>query len=174
MRSAPLPRSAEALGIPGRETAAAALLIISALLWLGLLLGVSFLATPVKFMADSLSVPVALDVGRHTFGVFSYVEIALAIILFISLTAARAGRAVTVAAVTLGVLVALQALWMLPVMDARVDLIMQGGTPPAARLHEIYIAFELSKLGLLVFVARRGFVAYVRAVHPAAAATHSD
>lgn len=172
MRSEPLPRSAQALGIPRRDTAAAALLIVSTLLWLGLLLGVSFLATPVKFMADTLSLPVALDVGRHTFGVFSYVEIAVATLMFISLAAARAGRTVTLAAVALGVLVALQALWLLPVMDARVDIIIQGGTPESTRLHEIYIAFELLKAGLLVFVARRGFAAYARTLHPAARAVH--
>lgn len=173
MRSEPLPRTAEALGIPGRETAAAALLIVSALLWLGLLLGVSFLATPVKFMADSLSMSVALDVGRHTFAVFSYVEIAVAIIMFASVAAVRAGRAVILAAAALGVLVALQALWLLPVMDARVDIIIQGGTPESARLHEIYIAFELLKAGVLVFLARRGFAAYARAMHPEADAARS-
>src|SRR5690606_35153067 len=41
------------------------------LLWLGLLLGVSFLATPVKFAAPTLTLAVALDVGRVTFGLFS-------------------------------------------------------------------------------------------------------
>lgn len=37
--------------------------LLLAVLWAGLLLGVSFLATPVKFLAPSLSLPVALDVG---------------------------------------------------------------------------------------------------------------
>jgi hypothetical protein len=46
-----------------------------ALVWAGTLFGVSFLATPVKFLAPSLTLPVALDVGRQTFGVFSLVEI---------------------------------------------------------------------------------------------------
>lgn len=35
-------------------------LLLLATLWAGLLLGVSFLATPVKFLAPSLSLPVAL------------------------------------------------------------------------------------------------------------------
>ena len=41
--------------------------LIVATLWLGLLLGVAFLATPAKFLAPGL-LPVALDVGR-TFAV---------------------------------------------------------------------------------------------------------
>src|SRR5690606_30735313 len=52
-------------------------LLLLAVLWTGLLLGVSFLATPVKFLAPSLSLPVALDVGRQTFMVFNWVEVAL-------------------------------------------------------------------------------------------------
>ncbi len=49
-----------------------------ALLWIGLLIGVSFLATPAKFLAASLTLPVALDVGRHTFAIFNRVEWLLA------------------------------------------------------------------------------------------------
>jgi hypothetical protein len=54
-----------------------ALVVTLALFWLGLLAGVSFLATPVKFMAPSLSLPVALDVGRQTFSVFNPLELLL-------------------------------------------------------------------------------------------------
>lgn len=36
-----------------------------ALFWAGMLAGVSFLATPVKFEAASLSLPVALEVGTR-------------------------------------------------------------------------------------------------------------
>lgn len=46
--------------------------------WAGFLAGVSFLATPVKFLAPSLTLPVALDVGRQTFFAFNRSEIVLA------------------------------------------------------------------------------------------------
>lgn len=48
-----------------------------ALVWAGMVLGVSFLATAAKFLVPSLPRPVALDVGRHTFQVFGWVEMAL-------------------------------------------------------------------------------------------------
>lgn len=57
--------------------------LIAATLWLGLLLGVSFLATPAKFLAPSLTLPVALDVGRHTFFIFNKVEWLLSIVLLL-------------------------------------------------------------------------------------------
>jgi hypothetical protein len=36
-------------------------------LWAGMLLGVSFIATPAKFLAPSLPLAQALDVGRSSF-----------------------------------------------------------------------------------------------------------
>lgn len=37
----------------------------------------AFLATPAKFLAPSLPLAVALDVGRHTFQVYNRVELLL-------------------------------------------------------------------------------------------------
>jgi hypothetical protein len=53
--------------------------------WLGLLIGVAFLATPAKFLAPSLSLPVALDVGRQTFYVFNKVEWVMGAVLLLML-----------------------------------------------------------------------------------------
>ena len=50
---------------------------IIAMIWLGMLIGVSFLATPVKFVVADLSLPVALQVGQATFHLFAKVEWAL-------------------------------------------------------------------------------------------------
>jgi hypothetical protein len=44
------------------------------LLWAGVVIGVSFLAAPAKFAAPSLSLPVAMDVGRQEFGTLNLVE----------------------------------------------------------------------------------------------------
>ena len=124
------------------------------LLWIGLLLGVSFLATPVKFMAPSLSLSVALDVGRHTFMVFSWVELALAATLTF-LASRSQDRAVLIAAAAALLLVLLQFFWLLPTLDARVEIILQGDTPPASRLHMLYIGVDTLKLLLIGFVAGR-------------------
>ncbi|WP_442580164.1 hypothetical protein ACSBOB_32705 [Mesorhizobium sp. ASY16-5R] len=62
-----------------RRRAGEAVFAFLAASWLGLLLGVSFLATPVKFRALSLDRPIALDVRRVNFAVFSKVELGAAI-----------------------------------------------------------------------------------------------
>src|SRR5690606_9509596 len=67
-----------------RGDAAVVVLAVASLVWIGALLGVSFLATPVKFLAPSLTLPVALDVGRQTFHWLNRVEIVLAAATLVS------------------------------------------------------------------------------------------
>lgn len=124
--------------------------LVLAVLWLGLLLGVSFLATPAKFLAPSLSLPVALDVGRQTFAVFNGAEWLLIALLLVLLavgtrTPTAVGGFIVAAAVTVA-----QALWMLPALDARVGVIIAGGQPPPSSLHEIYLVAEVIKLLALI------------------------
>lgn len=133
-----------------------------ALVWAGMLIGVSFLATPVKFLAPSLTLPVALDVGRQTFGVFSLVEIALALVLGSAAIFSRRERNILIAAMLVSTFVALEVVWLLPVLDARVEVILNGGTPEESRLHSLYIIFESAKLLLLAAIAWFAHVAGVR------------
>lgn len=122
------------------------------LLWAGLLTGVSFLATPIKFRAPSLTMPVALDVGRQTFGAFNKVEwLAVVIGLFLLLRPrGRQPRAVTMSLGVAAVIVLLQSVWLLPILDARVTRILAGQNPPDSPLHWIYIGLEVVKLGALL------------------------
>lgn len=129
---------------------------VLAVLYAGLMLGVSFLATPVKFLAPSLTLPVALDVGRQTFMVFNWLELLCSLALFV-LTALAGRRRLLIPAASIAVLVLFQTLWLLPVLDARVGIILQGDQPPASQLHNLYIAVDLLKLALLVSVAVIGF-----------------
>lgn len=133
-----------------------------ALVWAGMLIGVSFLATPVKFLAPSLTLPVALDVGRQTFGVFSVVEIVLALVLVSAAIVARRERIIVIATVLVGAIVALEVIWLLPVLDARVEIILNGGTPEESDLHSLYIVFEFAKLLLLAAIAWFAHTAGVR------------
>lgn len=133
-----------------RQTASSRLVGGFALLWAGFLGGVSFLATPVKFTAPSLDLPVALDVGRVTFAALDKVEIAAAVVL-LALAIVYARTALSFGgAVLLAALVAAQALWLLPALDARVETIIGGGTPPESNLHLLYVGVEAVKLLVLL------------------------
>lgn len=124
-----------------------------ALAWLGILVGVSFLATPVKFQALSLDLAVALEVGRVTFAAFSKVEWGLSLLLVIATffsTVSRAEMVFTAAAV---LIVLVQALWLLPVLDARVEAVIAGKPMPPSMHHVLYAALEAAKAMALAAVA---------------------
>ena len=60
---------------------------------------------------------------------------------------ARSGSALALLfAAPLSIGVALQWLWLLPVLDARAELIIQGGAPEPAPWHALYIGAEVLKL----------------------------
>lgn len=122
------------------------------LVWAGMVLGISFLETPVKFTAPSVTLPIGLDIGRHVFGMFNRVEISAVLLLCGLLIFARAGRKIWLLFGALTAIVALQSVWLLPILDARVSLILSGQTPPPSPLHLIYVALEVLKLGGLLTV----------------------
>ena len=127
--------------------------------WLGILVGVSFLPTLAKFHAASLDLAVALEVGRNTFAVFKKVEWGLATLLGIAVFFPRAPRAeIVLLAITVAI-VAVQALWLLPALELRVEALVGGMPMPSSIHHMLYAVLEAAKVLALAAVA---FVALFR------------
>jgi hypothetical protein len=122
------------------------------MLWAGVLIGVSFLAAPAKFGAPGLSLPMAMAIGRREFGALNLSEIALAVAALALAAYVRPERAIWFGLGLAALIVALQSLWLLPLLDARAELIIQGGTPEPAPWHALYIGAELLKLLALLVV----------------------
>lgn len=121
-----------------------------ALVWAGMVLGVSFVATPAKFLAPSLPLPVALDVGRQTFRVFGRVEVVLAALLGLGVAAARPVRPL---ALVPGAVVVLQGLWLRPRLNARTRQVAQGrAVPRSSWPHLAFVACEAAKLTALLAI----------------------
>ena len=120
------------------------------LFWAGLLFGVSFLATPVKFQAPSLDLPVALDVGRYTFLWLNKFEIGLALVSAGLLWKGARNVLVRIGGGAVIAWVAAKALWALPVLDQRTEMVLQGSQPPPSPLHTIYIVCDVVELVLLL------------------------
>jgi hypothetical protein len=126
------------------------------LVWAGLALGVAFVATPAKFLAPSLSLPVALDVGRHTFAVFNRLELLLLVGLSV-LALFSSRRRTWLAALALpGAIVLAQTIWLIPALDARVGDILAGRSPSPSNLHGLYIAAEAAKVAVLTLIGFLG------------------
>ncbi len=122
--------------------------------WLGLVLGVSFLATPIKFRAQSLTLPVALDVGRTTFHAFGKLEWVLGLALAVLAITVRSSLDPLDWVLVIGVIliVAIESFVLIPRLDLRVEAIIAGQTPPESKLHLVYVAAEAVKAVALVAI----------------------
>ena len=86
------------------------------LVWLGMVLAISFVETPLKFRAPGITVPLGLGIGRLVFRVLNAAELALAAALTLVVVTSTTGRS-TVAGVPATVLIAL---WSLLVVQVAV------------------------------------------------------
>jgi Domain of unknown function (DUF4149) len=122
------------------------------MLWAGVLIGVSFLAAPAKFDAPGLSLPVAMEVGRREFGALNLTELVLAVVTLALAAYARPERTIWLGLGLAVVIVFLQWFWLLPVLDARAELIIRGETPEPAPWHALYVGAEILKLLALLVI----------------------
>lgn len=123
------------------------------LIWAGLVLGVSFIATPVKFQAPNLTMPVALEVGKATFHLLNVIEWAILFLIIISAYVSSISLNKWIVVALLFSLVGLQTFWLLPQLDIRTDLLITGGQASPGHYHWIYIIVEILKLALLLVMA---------------------
>ena len=122
----------------------------TAFAWLGMVLGISFLETPLKFQAPGITLPLGLGIGRLVFRALNATEITLATVLLAALLAYRPGFAGWALLGISGALLATQTGLLRPRLDRRAAQIITGDTPPPSRLHLAYIALEILKVAALV------------------------
>ena len=120
--------------------------------WVGMVVGVSLIATPARFSAGSITRPIAFDVGRVVFTALNKAEF-LALVLLLAVVRVS-GRSATLWAAcgALALIVVAQGAWLIPELAARTDIILAGGQPPPSYAHAIYSTLELAKIGILLFV----------------------
>ncbi len=117
----------------------------------GTVFGFSFVATPAKFFTPHVEMSDLLLVGQATFGVFGWVDAGLAAVAMVCAFMHRKGRGQVV---FIAIILATQYLGLRPVLDARVEAIVNGIPPEPSTLHHVYGALELIKLGTLLWMAR--------------------
>lgn len=117
---------------------------------LAVLFSLSFVATPVKFLAPEVPLSHLLAVGRVTFRASLAVE---SVILIGLVALARGSRRwlVVGAAVTLAV----QWLALMPRLDERTLARIAGAAVEPSSLHHWWIALDVLRIGIYAFVVRR-------------------
>ena len=121
----------------------------TAFIWLGMVLAISFLETPLKFRAPGITLPLGLGIGRLVFRALNAAEIIFSAVLLVALTAARPIATIWVLLGVTGAFLAAQTGLLRPRLDTRAGQIIPGQSPPASRLHLAYVALEVLKLAAL-------------------------
>ncbi len=122
------------------------------LLWLGMIVGISFVATPLKFQAPSVTLGIGLDIGRLTFGVFNKIEIVFAVAMALMILVGQKRDKSFMALGVVWLALALQTIWLLPALVDRIQMVIEGHQLPPSSLHSIYVGLEVLKaLALTVY-----------------------
>jgi len=120
------------------------------LIWLGMVLAISFLEAPLKFRAKGLELPVGLAIGRIVFRALNIAEVIWAVVIAICLTIAGPSGPVLVLAAVTAVVLAVQLLVVRPRLNRRSARVLAGQEAPRSRAHHAYIGLEALKLAALV------------------------
>lgn len=134
---------------------AARLAIAVVWIWLGMVLGVSFLEAPLKFRAQGLEIRVGLAIGRIVFRALNAVEVGLAAVVAICLLVDAPPTATVVVAVAAGAVLVAQLVVVRPRLNRRTNRVLAGEDVPRSSAHHIYIALEIVKVAALVALGIR-------------------
>lgn len=126
--------------------AAPAVSVASAFVWLGMVLAISFLETPLKFRAPDVTLRIGLGIGRLVFRALNTCEAVLAAALVISLALAPTSTVVWVAAGIAVAALLVQVLAVRQALSRRTDATLAGAEGPRSHAHFWYVGLEIVKV----------------------------
>jgi hypothetical protein len=121
--------------------------LIATFLWIGFVCAISFMEAWLKFRAPGITMPLGLGIGRLVFSALNKVEWVLAIAVIVNLLLfEKSFYSINNLYFLLPlILLLVQTFWLLPALDARAELYIQGQTVPPSNLHFYYVAMEVVK-----------------------------
>ena len=117
----------------------------AALLWLGMVLAISFLEVPLKFRAPGLEVRVGLAIGRIVFRALNVAEIGWAVVLAVALIVNVPSTPVVVAATVAIAVLVVQSDAIGPRLNRRSDRVLAGEDVARSLSHRTYIVAEVAR-----------------------------
>lgn len=118
--------------------------------WLGMVLAISFIETPLKFRAPGVTIPVGLGIGRLVFRALNLAEAALALVLIAAVVLGAPTVAVVVLTAVAVCVLAAQLVVVRPRLNRRSDRVLAGENLPRSTTHLYYIALEAAKVLTLI------------------------
>ena len=125
--------------------------LICTFLWIGFVCAISFMEAWLKFRGPGIDLPLGLGIGRIVFNALNKVEwvLALMIIINIFLNTSDILKWQNLSFVVPLILLLIQTFWLLPALDARAELHIQGLLFPPSNLHFYYVGMEVVKIAAL-------------------------
>lgn len=131
--------------------------VICTFTWIGFVCAISFLEAWLKFRAPGVTLPIGLGIGRLVFAALNKVEWVFAItILFSNIRTVRKISISPFYIITLLFLI-VQTVWLLPALDTRAELYIQGKDVPHSYLHFYYVIAEGIKIIVLFIFGTKLF-----------------
>ena len=116
--------------------------------WIGFVCSISFLEAWLKFRAPGVTLPIGLGIGRLVFAALNKVEWVFALAIIVSTYTKPAITIFNQKALLILALFFLitQTLWLLPALDARAQLYINGENVGPSNLHIYYVIAEFLKV----------------------------
>jgi hypothetical protein len=127
-----------------------AVAIAAIFVWLGMVLAISFIETPLKFRAPGVTLQIGLGIGRLVFRALNGVELLLAAAVAVAFIVEPPTVGAWVTSAVAIVALVVQVLLVRPHLTKRSDAVLAGGDGPRSRAHWVYIGFELVKVAALL------------------------
>ena len=118
--------------------------------WLGMVLAISFIETPLKFRAPGVTLQIGLGIGRLVFRALNACELALAAVVAGCFAVMPPTIGIAVAAAVAVVALLAQVLAVRPQLTRRSDTVLAGGEGPRSRAHWVYVGLEIVKVVALL------------------------
>ncbi|QEO13345.1 hypothetical protein FLP10_02135 [Agromyces intestinalis] len=143
----------------------AALRIVLPVFWIGALVALSFLETPLKFQAPGITIPLGLGIGRIMFTALAILGGVVLVATTLVHLRPRPARSSVVVLAAIWLVYLVETFAIRPALSVRTDAVIAGEEAGGSSLHYVYIAADVTLLALLVALV----VVTCRAVLPAEA-----
>jgi hypothetical protein len=120
--------------------------------WLGMVLAISFLETPLKFRAPNVTLQIGLGIGRLVFRALNTVEVGFALVILAIVAAGPTPARVAAAFYVALAALAIQLIAVRPRLTRRSDQVLAGLDAPRSRGHYAYVGLEVVKVVALLIV----------------------
>ncbi len=123
-------------------------------IWIGLVLGLSFVEAPLKFQAPGITTKLGLGIGRLVFSTSNKIQLVFLAVLLcttgLNITSFSKFSIVLTCCAT--IILGFQTFYLLPALDERALLLLQDQEVGSSHHHLIFVGLEIAKLIVLVLL----------------------